>query len=66
MKSSRKGLLVASSLIAGGLAAFFLFLYLVGHDPDERPLGLVDWVVGGILIGPGFGYLIRWRRMQGP
>jgi len=25
-------------------------------------LTLTEWVIGGILIGPGFGYLIKWRR----
>jgi uncharacterized membrane-anchored protein YitT (DUF2179 family) len=61
MRGSRKNLFVALSLIVVGVAAFFLFLYLTGHDPDETPLTLVEWVIGGILIGPGFGYLIKWR-----
>ena len=65
MQSSRKGLLVAFALILGGMAAFFLFLFFMGHDPDEHPLGLIDWMVGGMLIGPGFRYLIRWRKAQG-
>ena len=64
MQSSRKALLVALALIAGGIAAFFLFLYLTGHDPDERPLELYEWVIGGALIGPGFGYLLQWSRRQ--
>ena len=65
MQSSRKDLIVALSLIAGGMAVFFLYLFLMDHDPDERPLGLLDWMVGGALIGPGFGYLIKWRKGQG-
>ena len=64
MKSSRKGLFVALALIVAGVAAFFLFLFLTGHDPDERPLTLFEWVLGGLLIGPGFGYLIKWRAAQ--
>jgi uncharacterized membrane-anchored protein YitT (DUF2179 family) len=64
MESSRKNLLVALSMIVAGVAAFFLFLYLTGHDPDESPLTLTEWVIGGILIGPGFGYLIKWRRAR--
>jgi uncharacterized membrane-anchored protein YitT (DUF2179 family) len=64
VQRSRKGLLIALALIAGGVAAFFLFLYLTGHDPDERPLTLVEWVIGGMLIGPGFGLLVRWRQTQ--
>lgn len=61
MSSSRKALFKAIALIVGGVAAFFLFLYLTGHDPDERPLALFEWVIGGMLMGPGFGYLVRWR-----
>ena len=64
MPSSRKGLFVALAMIAGGVLAFFVFLFLTGADPDVRPLGLFEWVVGGILIGPGFAYLIKWRRLQ--
>jgi hypothetical protein len=64
VQSSRKGLFIALALIVGGAAAFFLFLYLTGHDPDERPLSLFEWLLGGILIGPGFGYLIRWRNVR--
>jgi hypothetical protein len=64
VQSSRKALLTAVVLIFGGVALFFLFLFLTGHDPDERPLTLVEWVLGGALIGPGFGYLINWRRSR--
>jgi hypothetical protein len=64
VQSSRKALLTAIVLILGGVALFFLFLFLTGHDPDERPLTLVEWVLGGALIGPGFGYLINWRRSR--
>ena len=49
MESSRKGLFFALALLVAGLAAFFLFLYVTGHDPDERPLTLVEWVIGGML-----------------
>ena len=45
-----------------GVAAFFLFLFVTGHDPDEKPLTMIHWIIGGALIGPGFGYLIQWRR----
>lgn len=51
-------------MIVGGILAFFLFLYLTGHDPDERPLTLIEWLIAGVLIGPGFGYLVRWRRAK--
>lgn len=64
MQSSRNSLLLALALIVGGVLAFFLFLYLTGHDPDESPLTLVEWVVGGVLIGPGFGYLVKWRKAK--
>lgn len=46
------------------VATFFLFLYLTGHDPDETPLTLFEWVIGGILIAPGFGYLVKWRQAR--
>ncbi|KQS84826.1 hypothetical protein ASG58_20235 [Rhizobium sp. Leaf383] len=51
---------------AGGhcVLAFFLFLYLTGHDPDESPLTLIEWVIAGVLIGLGFGYLVRWRQTK--
>ncbi|MCO5730563.1 hypothetical protein [Rhizobium sp. SSA_523] len=61
MDSSRKRLLHELALIVGGVLAFFLFLFITGHDPDERPLTLLEWVIGGALIGPGFGYLLKWR-----
>ncbi|MCZ4071533.1 hypothetical protein [Agrobacterium sp. LMR679] len=44
---------------------FFLFLYLTGHDPDETPLGLMEWIIAGALLGPGFGYLLKWRKNRG-
>lgn len=64
MPGSRKDLFLALAMIAGGILAFFVFLFLVGADPDERRLGLVEWMVGGMLIAPGFGYLIRWRKSR--
>jgi hypothetical protein len=64
MQSSRKSLFFALAMIVGGVLAFFLFLYVTGHDPDERPLTLVDCVIAGILIGPGFGYLLQWRKQS--
>ena len=64
MHGSRKAFLTGFGLIIGGLALFFLFLYLTGHDPDERPLTLLEWVLAGVLIGPGVGYLINWKRSQ--
>ncbi|MBP2460483.1 ABC-type multidrug transport system permease subunit [Rhizobium sp. PvP014] len=64
MQSSRKSLIFALAMIVGGILAFFLLLYLTGHDPDESPLTLIDWVIAGVLIGPGFGYLVRWRRAK--
>ncbi|TCP90365.1 hypothetical protein C8J31_101203 [Rhizobium sp. PP-CC-2G-626] len=64
MQNSRNSLILALALIVAGILAFFLFLYLTGHDPDESPLTLIEWVIGGALIGPGFGYLIRWRKMK--
>lgn len=64
MQKDRKGLLVAIAMIVAGLAAFFLFLFVTGHDPDERPLTLLEWVLAGALIAPGFGYLLKWRNAQ--
>ncbi len=32
------------------LAVFFGFLYLTGHDPDERPRTLTGRKIGGTLI----------------
>lgn len=64
MQNSPKSLYIALALLAGGVLVFFLILYLTGHDPDERPLSLTEWVIGGILIAPGFGYLVRWRRLK--
>ncbi|MBW9067113.1 hypothetical protein [Agrobacterium pusense] len=61
MKGFRDSVLFPITLLIGGVIAFFLFLYLTGHDPDERPLTFVEWVIGGTLIGPGFGYLVKWR-----
>ncbi|AYM57526.1 MULTISPECIES: hypothetical protein [Agrobacterium] len=64
MKGFRDSVLFPLTLLTGGVVAFFLFLYVTGHDPDERPLTLVEWVIGGMLIGPGFGYLVKWRKMK--
>ncbi|WP_323572199.1 MULTISPECIES: hypothetical protein [unclassified Rhizobium] len=47
MQKSHKSLILALALIIGGVLAFFLFLYLTGHDPDESPLTLIEWVIGG-------------------
>lgn len=62
MQRTRSGLLIALASILLGALAFFLFLYVIGHDPDESPLTLMEWVVAGMLIAPGFGLLLRWRR----
>lgn len=64
MRSFRKSLLFPLLLLVAGVAAFFLFLYITDHDPDEKPLTLIHWVIGGMLVGPGFGYLIQWRKMR--
>lgn len=64
MQSSRKAFLTGLALILGGLALFFLFLFFVGHDPDERPLSFGEWMLAGALIGPGVGYLVNWKRSQ--
>lgn len=64
MQGSRRGLYVALGLIAGGVVAFFAILGVLGIDPDKQDVGLFGWVLGGVLIGPGFGYLIRWRKQQ--
>ncbi|QCL97377.1 hypothetical protein [Agrobacterium tumefaciens] len=65
MSNSSRDLIIAAALIVGGLVAFFLFLYLTGRDPDESPLGLMEWVIAGALLGPGFGYLLKWRKNRG-
>lgn len=64
MQSFKKSVFFPIVLLIAGVAAFFLFLFVTGHDPDEKPLTLIHWVIGGMLIGPGFGYLIRWRKMR--
>ncbi|MBO0131239.1 MULTISPECIES: hypothetical protein [Agrobacterium tumefaciens complex] len=64
MSDFRNSLFFPITLLICGVAAFFLFLYVTGHDPDERPLTLVEWIIGGMLIGPGFGYLLRWRKIR--
>ncbi|MCZ4428770.1 hypothetical protein O3S81_03555 [Agrobacterium sp. SOY23] len=64
MKGFRDSVLFPLTLLIGGVVAFFLFLYVTGHDPDERPLTLGEWVIGGMLIGPGFGYLVKWRKAK--
>ncbi|MNE19550.1 hypothetical protein FY136_07605 [Agrobacterium tumefaciens] len=64
MKGFRDSVFFPVTLLISGVVAFFLFLYVTGHDPDERPLTLLEWVIGGMLIGPGFGYLLRWRKMK--
>ncbi|PYE30141.1 hypothetical protein C8J33_11744 [Rhizobium sp. PP-CC-3G-465] len=58
----RKSILFPITLMFAGVVAFFLFLYVTGHDPDEKPLTLIHWIIGGALIGPGFGYLVQWRQ----
>ena len=65
MQTQRRSLFLSLALIAAGVCGFFLFLFLTGHDPDETPLTLIEWVVGGVLIAPGFCYLLRWRALKG-
>ena len=62
MKGFRDSLFFPVALMFAGVAVFFLFLYVAGHDPDERPLTALEWALGGMLVGPGFAYLVRWRR----
>lgn len=62
MQATRKALFTALGMIVAGVLAFFLVLELLGIDLDQRPVGLDVYLIGGVLIGPGFGYLIRWRR----
>ncbi len=64
MRKPGKELLLALALIAGGTLAFLVFLAVTG-DGDDRPFGLLDWIVGGVTIGPGFGALIKSRQQQG-
>lgn len=64
MQDSRKRLLFALALIAGGVIAFLAYLAVMGIDPDVRPLGMSEWIVAGLLIGPGFGCLVRWSRQH--
>lgn len=64
MDGYRSSVFFPLTLIVAGIAAFFLYLYVIGHDPDERPLTLFQWVIGGMLIGPGFGYLVKWRTLR--
>lgn len=65
MRKSYKGLFVGAAMMLGGAGLFFAFLALIGIDPDEQPLGLLHWMVGGALVGPGFGKMINWSRTQG-
>ncbi len=64
MKGFRDSLFFPVMLMFAGVAVFFLFLFATGHDPDERPLTVFHWMLGGMLIGPGFFYLIKWRRLR--
>lgn len=64
MQSHRKSLFFSLALIVAGVLAFFLFLFLTGHDPDETPLTLMEWMLAGALIAPGFAYLLRWRAQK--
>ncbi|PYG59888.1 MULTISPECIES: hypothetical protein [Rhizobium/Agrobacterium group] len=64
MRGFRDSVLFPITLLISGVVVFFLFLYVTGHDPDERPLTLAEWVIGDMLIGPGFGYLVKWRNMK--
>lgn len=50
--------------MVSGILAFFPFLYLTGHEPDESPLTLIEWVGGGAFVGPGVSYLVRWRKAK--
>jgi len=64
MQSQRKSLFLSLALIAAGILAFFLFLFLTGHDPDETPLTPMEWMLAGALIAPGFVYPLRWRAQK--
>ena len=62
MQPSHKELFTALAILAAGTLAFTVVLYFVEGDSDGHPLGMLEWVIGGLLIGPGIGYLLQWRR----
>lgn len=64
MQSFRDSIMFPLVLLLGGVAVFCLILFVTGQDPDEKPLTLYHWVLGGMLIGPGFGYLVKWRQRR--
>ena len=56
---------IALAATAAGVVAFLAYLGFVCGECDDHPFGMLDWVVGGVLIGPGFGLLIKWRAARG-
>ena len=64
MNASRSRLLVAMGLIAVGVAVFLAYLSFTCGECDGHSYGLLDWVVAGLAIGPGFGNLIRWKKLS--
>lgn len=62
MQKPRKQLLLALGAIVVGTLGFLAFLAVTGDADDGHSLGMIDWVVAGMLIGPGFGLLIKSRQ----
>ena len=57
-------MLVAIASITVGVVAYFAYLSWVCGDCDNHAYSLLDWVIAGVLIGPGFGLLIRWAKAR--
>jgi hypothetical protein len=59
-----RSLLIAIAVIALGVVAFLAYLSFVCGDCDNHSYSFLDWVIGGVLIGPGFGLLVRWVKAR--
>ena len=64
MPGRRRQLFIALGMIAVGVVAFLVYLDLTCGECNG-PFGLLDWVIAGLLIGPGFGFLIKWKQAGG-
>lgn len=62
--AQRRSLLIALAVIAVGVVAYFAYLSWACGECDNHAYTVLDWVIAGVLMGPGFGLLVRWAKRR--
>ena len=64
MSPLTRAFLTAIAVLIVGMVVFFAYLSWVCGECDKHTYSLLDYVVAGALMGPGFGLVIRWARAR--